>query len=413
MDFLKTLNEQQEKAVTTNSRYVRVVAGAGSGKTRVLTCRLAYLIANNRVSPSSILAITFTNKASREMDSRASKLVEDIIGFTPHLQIFTFHAFCARFLRMEHEALSYPSSFTILDEEARSKLIKNSAAELGYKKTEDIVKRAAAYIDKKKGAGIYPWDIKLQYESFSGEKVCLKIYELYEQRKTESYSFDFDDLILQTVFLLESDPSIRQKWERRYSHILVDEFQDTDPIQYKLLRLLMKEDTSFYVVGDPDQTIYTWRGANQKIILNFLKDFPDGETIILNENYRSTSNILEIANRLIAKNKDRVPKDLFTRSSKGEKVEASFQPNAEDEADWVAKHISDLARDRLTPEGKPDYSSIAILYRSSYMTRTFEAALKDRGIPYRIFGGLKFYQRKSILGAKPTRKPCLLVSLGP
>ena len=396
MDFDHDLNEQQEKAVKTTKQYVRVVAGAGSGKTRVLTYRLAYLIAKMNASPSFILAITFTNKASREMNERATNLVREVTGFTPRLNIFTFHAFCARLLRMEHEALEYPANFTILDEEGRSKLIKNCAVELGYKKGDDIVKQAAKFIDKKKGQGKYPWDYKIEWESFSGERTCQKIYELYEQRKGESYCFDFDDLLLKTVLLLDLDPSVQERWKGKYSHILVDEFQDTDPVQYKLLELLSAKETSLYVVGDPDQTIYTWRGASQKIILDFTKEHQDAETIILNENYRSTKNILEVANRLIAKNKNRVPKDLFTNAEEGAKIECCFQPNAEDEAEWVAKRIVDLAKEKMTREGKPDYSSIAILYRSSYMTRTFEAALKDRGIPYRIFGGLRFYERMEV-----------------
>lgn len=396
MDIAKDLNDRQKEAVTSSARFLRIIAGAGSGKTRVLTYRLAHLVADEGVDPSRILAIAFTNKVAREMKERAGNLVQDTIGFLPNLQIFTFHSFCARLLRFEHEALGYPSSFTIFDEDDRSRLIKNCAVELGYKKGDDIVKQSARYIDRMKGRGKYPWDIRIAHESFSGERTCHKIFELYEERKTASFAFDFDDLILRAVRLLEEEPEIEKKWSRRYRHILVDEYQDTDDMQERLLSLLTGDDTSLYVVGDPDQTIYTWRGANQSIILDFDKRHPGAETIILNQNYRSTDTILGAANRLIAKNRKRVPKDLFTKAGAGAAIETTYQPTAEDEADWVCKRIQDIANSKKDAEGKPDYRSIAVLYRSSYLTRPFELCFKDRGIPYRLFGGVRFYERMEV-----------------
>jgi DNA helicase-2/ATP-dependent DNA helicase PcrA len=395
MDYASLLNDKQLAAVKTPSQYVRIIAGAGSGKTRVLTYRISYLISEKHVDPSRILAIAFTNKVATEMHDRALKLAEDVLGYAPNLHISTFHSFCARFLRAECKAIGYPSGFTIYDEDDQQKLIKNIAVDLGYKKGDEIVKNATKYISDKKMKGIYPEDIHIKSEAFKDEKECLKFYMLYEQKKSASYALDFDDLLLKTIEILSNNDDIRDKWASRFDHILVDEFQDTNDVQYKLMKLLLRSDTSIYVVGDPDQTIYTWRGANQTIILNFEKEYPNVETIILNENYRSTKTILDAANKLIANNKKRVPKDLFTNHAIGEKIETNMLPKAEDEAHWVGGKIQALASgDKV--DGEPNYRNIAVLYRSSYMTRPFESELKDRGIPYRIFGGLRFYERMEV-----------------
>ncbi len=396
MDYASLLNEKQLEAVETASQYVRIIAGAGSGKTRVLTYRISFLISDRHVDPSKILAIAFTNKVAQEMKDRASKLVNELLGYTPMLHISTFHSFCARFLRIECKAIDYPSSFTIYDEDDQMRLIKNCAVEIGYKKSDDIVKQAIQYIREKKTKGIYPEDITIRFEAFHDEKECLKIYMLYEQKKTASMALDFDDLLLKTIEILQNNEAIRNQWSHRFDHILVDEFQDTNDIQYKLMKLLLNEGTSIYVVGDPDQTIYTWRGANQNIIMGFEKQFPAVETVILDENYRSTKTILDAANKLIANNKKRVPKTLFTRSSAGEAIETNMLPKPEDEANWVCGKIASIASSHKDENGKPTYNNIAILYRSSYMTRPFEAELKDRGIPYRIFGGLRFYERAEV-----------------
>jgi DNA helicase-2/ATP-dependent DNA helicase PcrA len=314
----------------------------------------------------------------------------------PILHISTFHSFCARFLRAECKAFDYPSGFTIYDEDDQAKLIKNVAVELGFRKGDEIVKSATQYIRDKKTRGFYPEDIAIKVEAFKDEKICLKFYLLYEQKKSAAYALDFDDLLLKTIQILEKNPPIREKWAERFDHILVDEFQDTNDVQYHLMKLLTRSDTSVYVVGDPDQTIYTWRGANQNIILNFEKEYPGAETIILNENYRSTKTILGAANALIANNKKRVPKDLFTNAGAGEAIQTNMVATPEDEAHWVAKAILSVAKEHKTTDGKPDYSHIAVLYRSSYMTRPFEAELKDDEIPYRIFGGLRFYERREV-----------------
>ncbi len=396
MNYATLLNEKQYQAVTTSSQYVRIIAGAGSGKTRVLTYRIAYLISDMHVDPSRILAISFTNKVAKEMNERATKLIEDSMGSSPMLHISTFHALCSRFLRIEHNAIGYPQSYTIYDEDDQSKLIKNCAAEFGYKKSDEIVKEATRYIRNKKGQGIYPENIPTNSQTFSNEKECLKIYTAYEKRKVDAFALDFDDLLCKTIEILENDENIRYKWSHRFDHILVDEFQDTNDVQYKLLRLLTTAKTCVYVVGDPDQTIYTWRGANQKIILDFDYNFQHAETIILNENYRSTKTILAAANKLIMNNKKRVPKDLFTNGSQGDEITTFMAPSSSDEADWVAKKIIGLADKERNENGERRYDNIAILYRSSYMTRPFESALKDREIPYKIFGGLRFYERMEV-----------------
>ena len=388
MNFEKELNNKQYEAVSTSYQYVRVVAGAGSGKTRVLTYRIAYLISEMNVRPWEILAITFTNKVANEMKTRVMKMIPDV---EKDLTIRTFHSFAANFLRREISVLGFPSSFSILDEEDQTKMIKDIAADMGYKRSDKIVSKAINYIGSQKLREKYPEDIHIDYEHFEDEKVCLEIYERYEEQKNKALSLDFDDLLLKANYILEHYIDIRMKWQDRISHILVDEFQDTNNTEYKLLKLLMKPSTCLYVVGDPDQTIYTWRGANQNIILEMQKEFVGVETIILNQNYRSTHQILDSANKLITNNKMRVKKDLFTENSGGTPVIVRSAPSSKSEADFVAREII-----QLKASNHYSYNDFVILYRSSYVTVDFEAALMARNIPYKIYGGLKFYQRREI-----------------
>ena len=388
MNYAKELNERQYEAVTSTSQYLRIVAGAGSGKTRVLTYRIAYLLSELNVAPWSILAITFTNKVAQEMRSRVFKMIdyED-----KDLTIKTFHSFAAMFLRREIQVIGFPQSFTILDEEDQTKLIKDIAAEMGYKRGDKIVGKTLSYIGTNKLHEKYPEDITITKPRFEDERTCLEMYTRYEEEKNRTLSLDFDDLLLKTNFILENYPDIRAKWQHKFSHILIDEFQDTNNVEYKLVKLLIKPETCLYVVGDPDQTIYTWRGANQDIILHLEDNFPFMETIILDRNYRSTQNILDSANKLIAFNKLRVKKDLYTTANPGEKVVVHGSSFAKSEADYVAKEIK-----RLVELGKYSYSDIVVLYRSSYVTMEFEAAFTKYQIPYIIYGGLKFYQRREI-----------------
>ena len=388
MNWEKELNERQLEAVTSSSQYLRVVAGAGSGKTRVLTYRIAFLLSELEVAPWSILAITFTNKVAQEMRSRVIKMINND---DKDLTIKTFHSFAAQFLRREIHNLDFPNTFTILDEEDQTKLIKDIAAEMGFKRGDKIVGKTLSYIGSMKLQEKYPDEITIVKPRFEDERTCLEIYTRYEEEKNRMMSLDFDDLLLKANFILENFPAVRSKWQNRFEHILIDEFQDTNNVEYKLIKYLMKPTTSLYVVGDPDQTIYTWRGANQDIILHLEKDFKYMDTVILDRNYRSTQNILDSANKLIAYNKLRVKKDLYTTANPGEKVVVRGSSFSKGEADYVAKEIK-----RLKELGHYSYSDIVVLYRSNYITMEFEAAFTKYQIPYVIYGGLKFYQRREI-----------------
>lgn len=389
MDYKNLLNHNQLEAVETKKQYVRVIAGAGSGKTRVLTYRIAYLIEEMGVNPWNILAITFTNKVANEMKNRVASLVP---GSSKYLTIKTFHSFAAYFLRREITVLGYPQTFTILDEEDTTKLIKDIAVELGYKRGDAIVKKAISFIGTQKLYEKYPEDLDLEaMKNKQDGETLLEIYERYEAEKKKTYSLDFDDLLLYTNIILENNPMIRYKWQEMFDFILIDEFQDTNNTEYRLLKFLMKPDTSLYVVGDPDQTIYTWRGANQKIILNLTKDYPSIKDIVLDRNYRSSQNILDAANKLIAHNRMRVPKNLYTENDKGMNVMVRGCNTSRSEADYVVRTIKDLVKNTGY-----SYSDIVILYRSSYVTQEFEQAFVQANIPYVIYGGLKFYQRKEI-----------------
>lgn len=387
IDYQTKLNKEQFEAVTTPFQNVRVIAGAGSGKTRVLTYRISYLISEENVKPWKILAITFTNKVANEMKNRVVSLIPEA---EPDLTIKTFHSFAAYFLRHEISALNYPANFTILDEEDQTKIIKDICAEKGYRRTDSIVAKAIGYISSNKLKEKYPDDIQIAFEKFQDEKVCLEIYEEYEEIKNKQFALDFDDLLLKTNIILENYPLIRSKWQERIDHILIDEFQDTNDVEYRMVKFLCKPSTSLYVVGDPDQTIYTWRGANQNIIMNIDKNFLDVHTVILNRNYRSTQTILDSANKLIGHNKFRVPKDLYTENEKGEEIFVKGFSSSKSEAEFVAREIKKIhiSGTRL--------SDIAILYRSNYVSMEFENAFVASQIPYVIYGGIKFYQRREI-----------------
>jgi DNA helicase II / ATP-dependent DNA helicase PcrA len=388
IDFKSSLNDKQYEAVTTDGQFVRIIAGAGSGKTRVLTYRIAYLLSELQVHPTSILAITFTNKVAKEMRERAKKIVPNV---SESLKIMTYHSLGARFLRKEIRVLNYPLSFTILDDDDQLKLIKNIAVEKGYRKGDDIVQLAMRYIGNKKTYGEMPSDIKIDEERFPNERLCLEFYEAYEKKLTAMSTLDFDDLILKTIEILKRFPDIRTRWQQSIAHILIDEFQDTNDVQYDLVKLLMRQGTCLYVVGDPDQTIYTWRGANQQIILDMDKKY-ETETIILNRNYRSSKNILNVANLLIAKNKARVKKDLFSENAQGVEVLAYRGQRNTDEAEWVLSRIRKLQATHADFK----YHDVAVLYRANYLTLPFEKEFNRMNIPYRIFGGIRFYQRKEI-----------------
>lgn len=387
INFKDELNERQYEAVTSTSQYLRIVAGAGSGKTRVLTYRIAHLVANMGVSPRRIVAITFTNKVAGEMKRRVIDLIH--VG-ERDMQISTFHSLAVKILRNHIHLLNYPTSFTILDEEDQAKLFNDIAKELGYSKRDQLIKTAINYISNEKCKGHYPEDIELD-DRIPNQKLFIEIYYKYETRKSEIYAYDFDDLILKAIDLLKNYSEVRKRYLNEIDHILVDEFQDTNDVQYEFMNLLMDSHTSLYVVGDPDQTIYTWRGANQKIIMDLEKRFPLLETIILDRNYRSTKKILDAANSLIGHNRERVKKNLYTENASGDNVNIIVKDSPQEEAKAVAETIK-----KLKDSGKYDYKDIAIIYRSNYLTLDFEHALMALRIPYRVYGGLRFYQRKEI-----------------
>ena len=389
MDYIKSLNSGQKQAVTSMSRFIRVNAGAGSGKTRVLACRIAYLIDNYGVSENSILAITFTNKVAREMKERVNLM----LGVESScVLISTYHSFCARVLREDIASLNegYDRYFTIIDDEEQVSVCKDLLKKEKVDKEDLNYKELVNYISYYKCLGTKPSEV----ETFNDDqKQKQHFYELYEEYLKEHSYLDFDDLLLKTVSLFEKSERIRNKWASRFQYILVDEFQDTNDIQYRLLKYMVNEDTSLFVVGDPDQTIYTWRGANIKLIMNFNLDFKGVEDIKLEKNYRSTQKILDAANALIKENHNRLEKDLYSDNLEGMKPKFFDAENSEKEAEFVVNKIYDLRGQGY------DYKDIALLYRSSYYTRNFEQALMKRKIPYRIFGGLRFYQRKEIKDA--------------
>ncbi len=389
MNIQSQLNDKQWQAVSTLSPYVRIIAGAGSGKTRVLTFRIAHLINQHHIYPEKILAITFTNKVAKEMLQRTAQLVPDL---GTRLKIMTYHSFAARFLRREIHHLGYPSAFTILDDDDQEKLIKSIAEEKGFRRGDDIVKQARKYIAEQKSQGLLPDQIRIEYERFPTEKLCLTFYETYEIKMKAMANLDFDDLLMKSIEVLERFPEVKTKWQQYFQHILVDEFQDTNDVQYHLLRLLMNANTNLYVVGDPDQTIYSWRGANPKIILDLTQSFPI-ETIILNQNYRSTKPILDVANKLIDHNQHRVKKDLFTEILDGKDVSYQRYFNREEEAHAVVNSIKKMIQQGQQPR------HMAILYRANYLTLPFEKALTREQISFRIFGGMRFYQRQEIKDA--------------
>lgn len=390
MRFENELNEKQYEAVSSESQNLRIIAGAGSGKTRVLTYRIAYLIEEMNLRPYEILAITFTNKVAKEMKERTVKLVPYVKA--DDLKIFTFHSWCARFLRSEIRELGFPSSFLIIDETDQLSLLKNIAADFGYKKSDDIVKFSLSKIGAWKTEGLLPDDVDKATLLSDMEVKAHGFFVEYEKRKNSCFYLDFDDLLIYAVKILEENINTRAKYSYRYKSILVDEFQDTNDLQYKLLRLLSNSETMIYVVGDPDQTIYTWRGANQDIILNLNRDFEDVETVVLAENYRSTTSILDAANNLISHNLKRYKKDLFTNNEAGKKVEVKAYHDGVLEGKGVVKEIKNL----VNPKQNINYKDIAVLYRSSYLSLKIENELTAQGIPYKIYGGIKFYSRKEV-----------------
>jgi DNA helicase-2/ATP-dependent DNA helicase PcrA len=386
MDYiLDKLNPAQREAVTHTEGPLLVIAGAGSGKTRVLTSRVAYIILKRLADPFNILAVTFTNKAAGEMKERiASLLGQGIYSLTAS----TFHSFCARLLRKEAEAVGYPPNFTIFDEDDAVAMIRNCIDELGLARTQFVATTQYRKISSAKNR-------MEDAASFSGkasgyfETKTAEIYALYEEKLRRCGAMDFDDLIMKSVRILSEREDIRLKYQNRFKYILVDEYQDTNHSQYKLLRSLVGPDRNICVVGDEDQSIYGWRGADISNILNFEKDFPGAKVVKLEQNYRSTEIILQAASAVIANNLDRKGKTLWTEIKSGEPLRLFLTDSALDEG----KCVIDEIRRNLDSCALKD---TVILYRTNAQSRAFEEALRKENLPYQIIGGVSFYQRKEI-----------------
>lgn len=390
MSILKQLNEHQLEAVTCVDQHLRIIAGAGSGKTRVVTTRIAYLIDECHVYPNKILAITFTNKAAREMKERVESLLGDV---AKAVNISTIHSFCVRLLREDILELGYPRNFTILDSDDQKSILRDAYKQMHIDVKSYSYNSVLSYISHNKTNFINADMAKANAGKWAGEQVRADVYAFYEKRLKEMYALDFDDLLIFAHRILKSKEEIRAKWQRRFNYIHVDEFQDVDSLQYAIIQMLVRDDAYLCVVGDPDQTIYTWRGAQVDIIMNFERDFPNSKTVILNENYRSTQQILNGANALIKNNRNRIDKELFTRVESDDKIIHFTALDDANEPVWVASKIMSLHHHGV------HYKDIAILYRSNYLSRGLEKALLDFHIPYRIYGGIRFYDRAEIKDA--------------
>lgn len=385
MDILADLNRQQKEAVTYTDGPLLVLAGAGSGKTKVLTHRVAYFIEKGLVKPESCLLLTFTNKAASEMKERVLKLLDS------RFQILasTFHSFCAKVLRIDGIAIGIPRGFVIYDETDQKDLIKQILREMNL--TTDRYNPAAILniISDAKNQMISPTDY-LNFVEGSFQEVMAQTYAKYEKGLTQNGALDFDDLLIKTVQLFREAPLILKKWQTKLTHIFVDEWQDTNKIQYLLTRLLVGNSGHITAVGDASQSIYSWRGADFRNINYLMRDYPDIKIINLEQNYRSTQIILEAANTIIAKNTSHPVLKLWTQKNGGEKIKLYAARNGFDEAEFITNEIKNLRNKELK------YSDIAVLYRTNAQSRVLEEAFLHAGIPYILVGGVKFYDRKEI-----------------
>jgi DNA helicase-2/ATP-dependent DNA helicase PcrA len=386
--LLGGLNDIQREAVLHTEGPVLIVAGAGSGKTRALTHRIAFLVRERNVAPGQILAITFTNKAAREMRDRVEQLVGS--GAAGGMWLLTFHSMCARLLRREHQHLGVPSTFTIYDDGDTERLISGIVRDLDIDPKRFPPKAMAAAIGHAKDQ-VIDADAFGELASNFYEEMIAKVYRAYETRKKEAGALDFDDLITETVRLFRDHPDVLRHYQERFRYLLVDEYQDTSRAQYELVNKLADRYRNVCVVGDADQGVYSWRGATIQNLLDFERDYPDATVLVMAQNYRSTGNILAAANAVIEHNTQRKPKELWTEAAPGELV-TTFRGNDEhEEAMFVASEIERLRED----EGYR-YRDVAVFYRTNAMSRVVEDIFMRVGTPYRVFGGVRFYQRKEI-----------------
>lgn len=381
--LLEGLNPQQREAVLATDGPVMVIAGAGSGKTRVITHRIAHLIENCHVRPEEILAVTFTNKAAREMRERVSALTGAEVR---EAWICTFHAMCVRILRADIDLLGYDPNFSIYDDSDQNALIKECLASLGKDAKEPAYYRTA--IGRAKNRLLTP-EALAEQATGSSERQVAQVYRLYQRKLREQNALDFDDLLLCTLRLLREHPEVLEVYQERFHYIMVDEYQDTNHLQYSLIRLLAEDHRNLCIVGDDFQSVYSFRLADISNILNFQRDYPDARVIKLEQNYRSSGNILEAANAVIANNTNQLKKRLWTEKSPGEPIRICGCPSERHEAQWVMNEILFLRQYyRL--------SDIAVLFRTNHQSRVFEEECIQYQIPYRLVGGLRYYDRKEV-----------------
>jgi len=392
MKILDNLNNRQLEAVKSKNNPTLVIAGAGSGKTKVLTHRVAYLIHEEKINPGNILAVTFTNKAANEMKTRIDNLYQDINSDIKikGLWMGTFHSICARILRHEIEALGYDNNFIIYDKGDQLSLIRKCIKQLDLGTKRYSPNLFSSIIDKAKNN---LEDVEaFEYNALGFfKKIVEKIYRLYQQELKRNNALDFGDLILLTVKIFKEKPAILEKYQNKFMHVLVDEYQDINRAQYSFIRLLSSKYHNLFVVGDPDQSIYKFRGADLSNIMKFEEDYPDSNLIKLEQNYRSTKVILEGATKLIRHNRNRKDKDLWTDKKEGEKIKCYESASALDEAEFVGQEILKLMKEK----GKT-FKDFSILYRTNAQSRAFEEIFNKQGIPFKVVGGLRFYERKEI-----------------
>lgn len=391
-DYLSTLNERQLDAVTTTEGYVRIIAGAGTGKTKALTHRYAYLVNELGISTSNILCVTFTNKAAREM----SKRIRQMIGDSDTGYICTFHGFCVKLLREDIHAINFPQNFVVMDDEDTEEILKTVYENAHIQSRTYTFDSARDHITAMKSQMLHiPYlaeigNEKLLADYEKAEKVEDKVFlgYLYEQKKV--YGLDYDDLITIALYILQTDETKRIKWQERMMYVMVDEFQDVSSSQYALAEILSGYHRNLFIVGDPDQTIYTWRGAKIEYILNFDAEHEDTKTVFLDVNYRSIPEILAVSNSLIEKNKKRLPHRLEAYKESGRRPQYIHSKTTGDEAQWMTSEIQ-----RLVSEGA-SYNEMAVLYRSHFVSRNIEESFIKAKIPYTLYSGVEFYKRKEI-----------------
>jgi DNA helicase-2/ATP-dependent DNA helicase PcrA len=383
----ENLNEKQLEAVTETEGYVRVIAGAGSGKTKALTSRYAYIVEALGINSSNILCVTFTNKAAQEMRKRVKRLVGEDSDLS---LITTYHGFCVRVLREDINKIQYPKSFIIMDVEDQKTILRDIFNELGLTSKVLTFKQALRFISKQKSSLGY-LEYILEAKEKNSENDLQKVFIRYLEKQQRNFALDFDDLLNFTLYVFNNHPDILDKWQKRMHYIQVDENQDSSQKQFMLIEMLSRHHQNLFVVGDPDQTIYEWRGAKPEILVDFDKQFVDSKTIFMNQNYRSTPNILSLGNHIIKNNSVRVEKDMFTNNQPGVDVVHFHGRNDYEEGVWVAHEIK-----RLVESESVNFSDFAILYRANHVSRTIEQSLIKESIPYSIFGGIRFFERKEI-----------------